>query len=168
MLFFTVFVLWLFVSFGKIHLLLVYYVLFFREGIKMHKLINPDSVFNSLQYGFSQAVLTCGHQQLFLSGQVATDKDQNTLMKDMKGQTQVCLSNIEKLLHSVGSQKEHISMLRIYIKESANTSQAQIEISEALKFFFDSHAPASSWIVVTGLALEEWLIEIEAQAIIPA
>lgn len=39
----------------------------------MHKLINPETVFNSLQYGFSQAVLTQGGRQLFLSGQVTTD-----------------------------------------------------------------------------------------------
>lgn len=133
----------------------------------MHKLINPKSVFNSLQYGFSQAVLTNGSQQLFLSGQVATDENQNTIATGMKDQTRVCLENIEKVLKEANSQKEHVSMLRIYIKKSANTPEAQNDIAEALQEFFVDCAPASSWVVVTGLALPEWLIEIEAQAVIP-
>lgn len=133
----------------------------------MHKPINPKSVFNSLQYGFSQAVLTNGCQQLFLSGQVATDENQNTLATGMRDQTRICLENIEKVLKSANSRKEDISMLRIYIKESANTPEAQNDISEALQEFFVDYAPASSWVVVTGLALPEWLIEIEAQAVIP-
>lgn len=133
----------------------------------MHKLVNPKSVFNSLQYGFSQAVLTEGTHQLFLSGQVATDKDQNTIANTMGEQTRVCLENIEKVLIEADSKKAHIAMLRIYIKESANTPDAQNEIAEELKAFFGEQAPASSWVVVTGLALPQWLIEIEAQAVIP-
>lgn len=133
----------------------------------MHKLVNPRSVFNSLQYGFSQAVLTEGVRQLFLSGQVATDKDQNTIASTMGDQTRVCLENIEKVLLEADSERAHIAMLRIYIKESANTPEAQNEIADELKAFFGSQAPASSWVVVTGLALPEWLIEIEAQAVIP-
>ena len=58
-------------------------------------------------------------------------------------------------------------MLRIYIKESANTPDAQNEISHELKNFFGEQSPASSWVVITALALPEWLIEIEAQAVVP-
>ncbi|MGG4603164.1 RidA family protein [Alcaligenaceae bacterium 429] len=134
----------------------------------MHISVNPDSVFNSLQYGFSQAVLTKEGKHLFLSGQVATDKDQNTIATGMKEQTRVCLENIEKVLLATQAKKEHIAMLRIYIKEDANNPENQLEISEALKTFFNTNPPASSWVVVTGLALPEWLIEIEAQAVIPA
>ena len=132
----------------------------------MHKLINPPTVFNSLQYGFSQAVLTKGCRQLFLSGQVATDKDQVTIATTMGEQTRVCLENIEKVLISADTTKHSIAILRLYIKESANTPEAQEEISMALRAFFGEQMPASSWIVVTGLALPEWLIEIEAQAVI--
>ncbi|MDI7241406.1 hypothetical protein [Providencia huaxiensis] len=43
------------------------------------KLINPTSVFNSLQYGFSQAVETTGTRQLFLSGQVGVNAAEETV-----------------------------------------------------------------------------------------
>ncbi|MCB6146679.1 hypothetical protein LHK12_21720 [Providencia rettgeri] len=43
------------------------------------KSINPASVFNSLQYGFSQAVETTGTRQLFLSGQVGVNAAEETV-----------------------------------------------------------------------------------------
>lgn len=62
----------------------------------------------------------------------------------MKAQTLCCLENIEKVLTAVNAEKSHISMLRIYIKQSANTTGVQWEITEALKQFFGDYAPASS------------------------
>jgi 2-iminobutanoate/2-iminopropanoate deaminase len=35
--------------------------------------INPETVFNSLQYGFSQAVVIQGERRVVLSGQVEID-----------------------------------------------------------------------------------------------
>ncbi len=131
-----------------------------------HKLINPDTVFNSLQYGFSQAVLATGSKQLFLSGQVAVNNHEQTIAKGMLDQTRACLNNIDHVLHAAGAQKEHITVLRIYIKESAASPEEQQHITHALKNYFGDHAPASSWIVVTALSLPEWLIEIEAQAVL--
>ncbi len=132
-----------------------------------HQLINPKNVFNSLQYGFSQAVLATGAKHLFLSGQVAVDKNERTLAADMKTQTTACLNNIDVVLQSANAQKEHITVLRIYIKQSASSPEEQADITSALKEYFGDYAPASSWIVVSGLSLPEWLIEIEAQAVIP-
>lgn len=43
------------------------------------KSINPTTVFNSLQYGFSQAIETTGTRQLFLSGQVGVNANQETV-----------------------------------------------------------------------------------------
>ncbi|MGO3860140.1 MAG: RidA family protein [Neisseriaceae bacterium] len=133
-----------------------------------HQLINPDTVFNSRQYGFSQAVLASGSRQLFLSGQVAVDAQEQTVAGDMKAQTLACLANIERVLQAAQAHKEQVTMLRIYIKESASSAEEQQHITEALQAYFGDHAPASSWIVVAGLSLPEWLIEIEAQAVIPA
>lgn len=132
-----------------------------------HQLINPQSLFNSLQYGFSQAVVAQGTKQIFLSGQVAVNEAQETVEGGMEEQTLASLENIKTALAAAGATIEYITMLRIYIKEDANSYDAQLAISDALKTFFGNYAHASSWVVVTGLALPEWLIEIEAQAVIP-
>jgi len=55
-------------------------------------------------------------------------------------------------------------MLRLYIVESARDQQALI--AQALRERFPHNPPPSSWIIVSGLSLPEWLIEIEAEAVI--
>jgi len=132
-----------------------------------HKCINPANVFNTLQYGFSQAVETTGTRQLFLSGQVAVDENENTVAGGIREQTRKSVENIEKILNAAGGNLNHISVLRIYIKQGADRPQDQAAIAEVLLEMFGEHKPASSWIIVTGLSLPEWLIEIEAQAVLP-
>ncbi|MFT0213471.1 Rid family hydrolase [Pseudomonas sp. F1_0610] len=132
----------------------------------MHKLINPTSVFNSIQYGFSQAVESRGTRQLFLSGQVGVDANQVTVAGGMYEQALKSVENIEAVLADAGATLAAVTMLRIYIKQGADSEAEQQAISQVLKEKFAEHAPASSWIIVVGLSLPEWLIEIEAQAVI--
>ena len=103
---------------------------------------NPPSVFNSLQYGFSQAVEVRGGRRLLLSGQVGVD-----------------------VLAEAGGELSHVVMLRIYIAEAARDQQEWI--SQVLLQRFPNDPPASSWIIVSGLSLPEWLIEVEAEAMLP-
>ncbi|EKT65581.1 RidA family protein [Providencia burhodogranariea] len=130
------------------------------------KSINPSSVFNSLQYGFSQAIETKGTRQLFLSGQVGVDANQQTVAGGMYEQTVQSIRNIEHVLKDVNGTLDDVVMLRIYIKQGFDSHEEQMDIAKALQEKFTSAPPASSWIIVTGLSLPEWLIEIEAHAIL--
>lgn len=75
------------------------------------------------------------------------------------------LDNIGYLLQQAGGDLSHVVMLRIYIAEAARDDQGPI--AEALRRYFPANPPPSSWIVVTGLSLPEWLVEIEAEAVLP-
>lgn len=130
------------------------------------KAINPSTVFNSLQYGFSQAIETTGSRQLFLSGQVGVNAREETVAGGIYEQTVQSLVNIEHVLHEAGGNLSNVTVLRIYIKDGANSHEEQLDIARALKEKFGDEPPASSWIIVTGLSLPEWLIEIEAQAVL--
>lgn len=132
----------------------------------LKKSINPSSVFNSLQYGFSQAIETKGTRQLFLSGQVGVDANQQTVAGGMYEQTVQSIENIEHVLRDVNGTLDDVAMLRIYIKQGFDSHEEQIAIAKVLQEKFTSAPPASSWIIVTGLSLPEWLIEIEAHAIL--
>lgn len=131
-----------------------------------HISLNPKSLFNSQQYGFSQAVITTGTKQVFLSGQVAVDENEMLTATSMYDQACKCLENIEKLLSELDADMTSVAMLRIYIRDDASSEQEQIEISNALNLYFKTHMPASSWVLVSGLSRPEWLLEIEAQAVI--
>lgn len=127
--------------------------------------INPPTVFNSLQYGFSQAMEVRDGRRILLSGQVGVDADERTVGPGIAEQTATALDNIEKILAAAGGDLSHVIMLRLYIVESARDQQEPI--AAALRERFPSNPPPSSWIIVSGLSLPEWLIEIEAEALIP-
>ena len=127
--------------------------------------INPPTVFNSLQYGFSQAMEVRDGRRILLSGQVGVDADERTVGPGVAEQTATALDNIEKVLAAAGGDLSHVIMLRLYIVESARDQQEPI--AAALRERFPSNPPPSSWIIVSGLSLPEWLIEIEAEALIP-
>lgn len=60
--------------------------------------INPPTVFNSLQYGFSQAMEVRDGRRILLSGQVGVDADERTVGPGIAEQTATALDNIEKVL----------------------------------------------------------------------
>ncbi len=129
------------------------------------KVINPTTVFNSLQYGFSQAMEVPQGRRIMLSGQVGVDAQERTVGPGIAEQTATALDNIEKVLAEVGGDLSHVVMLRLYIVESAREQQEPI--AEALRQRFAHNPPPSSWIMVSGLSLPEWLIEVEAEAVVP-
>ncbi len=83
----------------------------------------------------------------------------------MGPQTAKALDNIDYLLKQAGGDLSHVVMLRIYIAQAAQDDQGPI--AEALRRYFPANPPPSSWIIVTGLSLPEWLIEIEVEAVLP-
>lgn len=126
--------------------------------------LNPPELFPSLQYGFSQVVTATGRKTIYLSGQVGWDAQEQIVGPgDLRAQTWQALRNVETALAAAGATLDDVVSLRIYIvQEQLAQSKA---ISDGLKAFFRAdRAPASTWIGVTALANEEFLVEIEAVA----
>lgn len=126
--------------------------------------VNPDTVFNTVQYGFSQAVIVTGQRRMLLSGQVGVDAHERTVGPGLQEQTLAALDNIERVLAAAGATLARVIMLRIYICEAAREDQEVI--AQALRDRFPQDPPPSSWIIVSGLSLPEWLVEIEAEAML--
>lgn len=127
--------------------------------------INPKTVFNSLQYGFSQAVVVPSRRRVVLSGKVGVDAAENTVGTDISTQLMVALNNIETILAEIGADLSHVVILRIYIVDLAKNDQQRI--TEALLKRFPVNPPATSWVIVSGLSEPEWLVELEAEAVLP-
>lgn len=140
------------------------------QGNRGHKMpkeyINPSELFPSLQYGFSQIVASQGGRTIYLSGQVAWDEQQQIVgSNDLRTQTWQTFKNIETAMQAAGGTLADVVSLRIYIVEEK--LEESHHISEALKAHFaEEQAPATTWIGVRALANKEFLIEIEAIAVI--
>jgi enamine deaminase RidA (YjgF/YER057c/UK114 family) len=128
--------------------------------------INPPQLFASQQYGFSQIVASQGGRTVYLSGQVAWDEKQSIVGPgDLKAQVWQTFKNLEIAMHAAGGNLEDIVSMRIYLVESQLDEDHHV--SDALKkYFLKSEAPATTWLGVRALANKDFLIEIEAIAVI--
>lgn len=127
--------------------------------------INPPSLFDSQSAGFSQVVSCEPGKLIFVSGQTAWDKDRQIAGKDdLEIQALKSIQNLSIALDAAGASLQDVVMLRIYVVDLPSASTKII--SDQLKQHFGDHLPASTWLSVAGLAHPDFLIEIEAQAVI--
>ncbi|HET9800048.1 MAG TPA: RidA family protein [Chthoniobacterales bacterium] len=127
--------------------------------------VNPDSLFPSVPHGFSQVVIATGRKMVFISGQTAWDAQKKIVGADsLLEQAKQALRNLGAAMEAAGGSLKDVVTLRIYIvnyqPENANA------IGLALREFFPASPPASTWIGVSSLAVPEFLIEIEATAVL--
>jgi reactive intermediate/imine deaminase len=98
---------------------------------------------------------------LYASGQVPIDGEGKTIgAGDPVVQGRQCLNNIKELIQEAGGTMDDIVFLTIYVTDMRHFHT----FSEVRKEFFTPPYPASTAVGVTGLAHEDWLIEIEGTA----
>ena len=128
--------------------------------------LNPNSLFPSLPHGFSQVVIATGRKMVFISGQTAWDTQKNIVGGDsVLEQARQAFRNLEKAMDAAAGTLKDIVALRIYVVNyQAENGTA---VGTALREFFSSeNPPASTWIGVSALVDPEFLIEIEATAVL--
>jgi len=128
--------------------------------------VNPRTLFPSLPYGFSQIVVASGKRTAYISGQTAWDAQKRTVGGvSLLEQARQALRNVQAATEAVGGNLRDIVALRIYI---VNYQPASAEaVGSALREFFpQGNPPASTWIGVSALAVPDFLIEIEATAVL--
>lgn len=95
---------------------------------------------------------------VFLSGQIAFDAH-GVIRGDVAEQTQCCLERMERVLHDAGLSKTQVVKCTIWLRHEADFAA----FNQAYADYFGTHKPARST-VISGLALAEALVEIEAIA----
>ena len=128
--------------------------------------INPNSLFPSLPHGFSQVVIATGKKMVFVSGQTAWDAKKNIVGGDsVLEQAREAFRNLEKAMEAAGGTLKDVVALRIYVVDYQAESGTAVGIA-LREFFSPENPPASTWIGVSALAVPEFLIEIEATAVL--
>ena len=127
---------------------------------------NPDSLFRSLEYGFSQIVAANGAKTVYISGQTAWDTQRQIIGgTDLAQQARQALRNVQAAVEAVGGTLADVVALRIYIV-NYRPEQADVIGGALREFFPKEERPASTWIGVSALAVPDFLIEIEATAVL--
>jgi enamine deaminase RidA (YjgF/YER057c/UK114 family) len=122
--------------------------------------INPETL--SRSRGYSQ-VVKVGHT-VYIAGQVSAGADGNVVGKgDPEAQVRQVWRNIEAAVKAAGGTLQHVVKTTTYvtnIQYAAAVRQVREEIFQALR------PPTSTLLVVAGLATSDYLVEIEAIAVV--
>ena len=111
--------------------------------------------------GYSRAVRK--RNMIFVSGTVAVDENGKPIGGDSpKEQARYILDKIGKTLEQVGAQLSDIVRTRIYVTDIKRWQ----EVGEAHADFLGHIAPATSMVQVSALIRPEYLVEIEAEAMV--
>ena len=124
------------------------------------KLVSSTSPYEK-QIGFSRAVRV-GHL-IAVSGTAPIAEDGSTAcLDDAAGQTRRCLAIIRKAIEEAGGSLTDVTRTRIYLTEASLWE----EVGRAHGEFFSDIRPAATMVVVKSLLRDDWLVEIEADAMI--
>jgi reactive intermediate/imine deaminase len=112
---------------------------------------------------FSQMVRAEGSKWLFLSGQVAVNEKGEVVGKgDIKAQTTQALENLKKALAADGALLSHVTKVTVYLTDMAHRQA----VAQVRNSYFRGDLPASTLLEVKALAHPDFLIEIEAIAVL--
>ena len=102
---------------------------------------------------------------VFVRGQIGQDlkTGASVAIGDAGEQADRAMRNIAELLAEAGASLEHICKITIYIIDPRYREAVYRVIGQHLKGVF----PVSTGIVVSALARPEWLVEVDATAVIP-
>lgn len=119
----------------------------------------------NLDNDLAQAVITRGGRTIYLRGQCPQDLDSfvNIASADPVDQTHKVMRNIRQLVEECGGGMEHVVKVVVYITDPSNREAVYRTMGEYLKGVH----PVSTGLVVQALARPEWLVEIDATAVVP-
>ncbi len=111
--------------------------------------------------GYSEAVVveSAGVRTLYISGQVGEGAD-------LEAQMRSALARLMKLLGDQGASMADVVKMNTYIVDYGPES-LQVFRGVRKELMGEADMPASTLVGVAALAMPEWLIEIEAVAVVP-
>jgi reactive intermediate/imine deaminase len=130
-----------------------------RQAIRY---LNPASL--SAPTGYSHVVEVNSGRTIYIAGQVALDKSGNVVGKgDFAAQTTQVFENLKLALAAVGATFENVVKINTYV-----TDMSHVETLRGIRAkYYSKNAPASTLVQIGKLAREEFMIEIEAIAVVP-
>lgn len=126
--------------------------------------INPDGMYTPNKGIYSQVVTSTGTTTVHIAGTVPFDEDANVVgVGDMKTQTCQILDNLRISLEAAGALPADVVRINVY---TLNTDDYVANGAPEVITFFGDTKPSSTTVQVSRLVHPDWLVEIEATAVI--
>ena len=119
----------------------------------------------NLDNDLCQAVVTQGGKTVWMRGQCPQSLDDARTIDshDPAEQTHKVMQNIRQLVTEAGGEMAHVVKLVVYITDIRHREAVYRTMGEYIKGVH----PVCTGLVVQALARPEWLVEIDATAVIP-
>ena len=127
--------------------------------------MNPDTL--NKNPAFTNVIIVSGSAKtLYVGGQNAVDAAGNIIGKgDFKAQTEQVLSNIQAALSAGGARPEHVIKWNLYVVQG-QPLHAGFEVFQRV-WGRQPNPPAITMAFVAGLANPDFLVEMDAIAVVP-
>ncbi len=126
--------------------------------------MNPDGMYMPNKGIYSQVVTSTGKTTVHVAGTVPFDEDANVVgLGDMKAQTFQILANLRISLEAAGAQPANVVRINVY---TLNADDYVANGAPEVIAFFGDNKPCSTTVQVSRLVHPDWLVEIEATAVI--
>jgi enamine deaminase RidA (YjgF/YER057c/UK114 family) len=126
------------------------------------KTIQPNSLADP-RPRYSQGIMTEDGKVLFIAGQTASDASGNVVGKgDIRAQTRQVFDNIKAVLEAAGGSLDNVVMTTTYITDR----KYREGYNEVRRGIYKKDPPTSTLVIVSGLASEDYMIEIAGIAVL--
>ena len=126
--------------------------------------MNPDGMYTPNKGIYSQVVTSTGTTTVHIAGTVPFDEDANVVgVGDMRAQTCQILDNLRISLEAAGALPADVVRINVY---TLNTDDYVANGAPEVIAFFGDTKPSSTTVQVSRLVHPDWLVEIEATAVI--
>ena len=115
--------------------------------------------------GYTQVVTVTGGKTVFISGQVALDKSGHVVGRDdFRLQIQQVFENLKAAVEAAGGSFHDVIKLNSYVLDASHLSEFR-EVRD--KYIDLQNPPASTTVQVSRLFRPEFMVEVEAVAVVP-
>jgi len=129
-----------------------------------NRFIKPEGLSNNPAY--THVVASTGGTTIYISGQVAVDAAGATVgAGDLEAQTRQVMENLKVALAAAGATFDDVVKITTYVVGYEPSMRAVIAGVRG-SYLSGDNPPASTLVGVQALAGPEWLIEIEAIAVV--
>lgn len=126
------------------------------------RFINPETVAQPV--GYTHVVEAIGNRIIHISGQVPVDRSGSTVgINDMQAQAEQVFQNLDAALKAVNASFEDVVKLTYFV---VDISQIQTVRDVRNRYINTAQPPASTAVEVRQLVRKDWLLEVEAVAVL--
>ncbi len=128
-------------------------------------IFNPETI--GKPTGYSHVAKVTGGKLVYIAGQVAMDKDGRLVGKgDFEAQVRQVFLNLEAALKAADGSFADVIKLNCYCVDRVDRSQLPLFRQTRDQFVNTQSPPVSTFVFVSSLVNPEWLVEVEAVAVV--